>query len=58
MARAVAPNGIVYGQIPADGSEQAKAEFDARMKNPAMKNAVLTSGRSTIRFRPAYTISI
>jgi predicted methyltransferase len=43
MARAVAPNGVVYAQYPADGSERAKANFEARMKNPAMKNVVLLS---------------
>jgi predicted methyltransferase len=43
MARAVAPNGIAYAQYPADGNERAKAAFDARMKNPAMKDAVLLS---------------
>ena len=37
MARAVAPNGVVYAQNPADRRRQAKAAFAARMKNPAMK---------------------
>jgi predicted methyltransferase len=40
MARAVAPNGVVYGQNPADASDKAKAAFAARMQTPAMKNAV------------------
>jgi predicted methyltransferase len=43
MARAVAPNGVVYAQYPADGGERAKANFEARMKSPAMKNVVLLS---------------
>jgi predicted methyltransferase len=43
MARAVAPNGIVYAQYPTDGSERAKAAFAARMKSPAMKDVVLLS---------------
>jgi predicted methyltransferase len=43
MARAVAPNGIVYAQYPADGNERAKANFAARMKSPAMKDVVLLS---------------
>jgi predicted methyltransferase len=40
MARAVAPNGKVYGQNPPDVSEKAKAAFEARLKTPAMKDAV------------------
>jgi predicted methyltransferase len=40
-ARAVAPNGIVYAQYPADGNERAKAAFAARMQSPAMKDVVL-----------------
>jgi predicted methyltransferase len=40
MARAVAPDGIVYGQNPPDLGEKAKAAFEARLKTPAMKNAV------------------
>jgi predicted methyltransferase len=40
MARAVAPNGTVYGQNPPNVSEKAKTAFDARMKTPAMKDAV------------------
>ncbi len=43
MARAVAPNGIVYAQYPADGNQRAKTNFEARMKSPAMKNVVLLS---------------
>ncbi len=35
MARAVAPNGVVYGQNAADMSQKAKATFEARMKSPA-----------------------
>jgi predicted methyltransferase len=41
MARAVAPNGVVYAQFPADGFERARNNFAERMKNPAMKNVVL-----------------
>ena len=40
MARAVAPNGVVYGQNPPGASEKAKAAFEARLKTPAMKDAV------------------
>jgi len=40
IARAVAPGGIVYGQNPADLGEKPKAAFDARLKTPAMKDAV------------------
>jgi predicted methyltransferase len=39
-ARAVAPNGVVYGQNPADLFERAKAAWAARLATPAMKNAV------------------
>jgi len=39
MARAVAPNGMVYGQNPADASDKMKASFDARLATPAMKDA-------------------
>jgi predicted methyltransferase len=39
-ARAVGPNGIVYGQNPPDFSERGKAAFAARLATPAMKNAV------------------
>jgi predicted methyltransferase len=45
MARAVAPNGVVYGQNATDMSQKAKATFEARMKSPAMKNV-------TALFRP------
>ena len=40
IARAVAPGGIVYGQNAADLGEKAKTAFDARLKTPAMKDAV------------------
>jgi predicted methyltransferase len=40
MARAVAPNGKVYGQDAADISERARARYDERAKSPAMKNTV------------------
>ncbi len=40
MARAVAPNGVVYGQNPPDLGDKPKAAFAARMKTPAMKDAV------------------
>lgn len=40
MARAVAPNGVVFAQNPADLGERAKAAFEARLATPAMKNAV------------------
>ncbi len=40
MARAVAPNGMVFAQNPADLGERAKAAFQARLATPAMKNAV------------------
>jgi predicted methyltransferase len=40
MARAVAPNGIVFAQNPADLGERAKAAFQLRLATPAMKNAV------------------
>jgi len=40
MARAVAPNGTVYGQNPPDASEKMKAAFEARMKTPTMKDVV------------------
>jgi predicted methyltransferase len=38
MARAVAPNGIVYAQNAADLGERAKTRFEARLKTPAGKN--------------------
>jgi predicted methyltransferase len=40
IARAVAPDGIVYGQNPSDLGEKPKAAFEARLKTPAMKDAV------------------
>ncbi len=40
MARAVAPNGVVYGQNAADLFERAKVAFEARTKSPAGKNIV------------------
>ena len=39
MARAVAPNGKVYGQFPADGFQKAIDKFNARLKTPAMSDA-------------------
>jgi predicted methyltransferase len=39
MARAVAPNGMVYGQYPADGFAKAIEAFQARLQTPAMKDA-------------------
>src|SRR5579862_4381686 len=39
-ARAVAPNGMVYGQNPADFSPRGKAAFAARLAKPAMKDAM------------------
>src|ERR1700735_3306567 len=39
MARAVAPNGKVYGQFPADGFQKAIDHFNARLKPPAMSDA-------------------
>jgi predicted methyltransferase len=40
MARAVAPDGTVYGQNPPDLGEKARAAFAARLQTPAMKDAV------------------
>jgi predicted methyltransferase len=40
MARAVAPNGVVYGQNPSNLFPKAMAAFQERMKTPAMKDAV------------------
>src|SRR5262245_35930847 len=40
MARAVAPNGTVYGQNPADLFARPKERFEARLKTPAMRNVV------------------
>jgi predicted methyltransferase len=39
MARAVAPNGMVYGQNPPDASDKMKAAFEARLATPGMKDA-------------------
>jgi predicted methyltransferase len=41
MARAVAPGGTVYGQNAADLPARPKERFEARMKTPAMKDAVV-----------------
>ncbi len=41
MARAVAPSGKVYAQNPAGGSPKAKANFEARMQTPVMKNVTV-----------------
>jgi len=41
MARAVAPNGVVYSQNPPDLPEKPKAAFEARSKAPAMKDVVV-----------------
>jgi predicted methyltransferase len=40
MARAVAPNGMVYGQNPPDVGDKLKSAFEARLKTPGMKDAV------------------
>jgi predicted methyltransferase len=40
MARAVAPNGVVYGQNAAGLGERAKTRFQARLATPAGKNIV------------------
>jgi predicted methyltransferase len=40
MARAVAPDGVVFGQNPPDLGAKPQAAFAARMATPAMKNAV------------------
>jgi predicted methyltransferase len=40
MARAVAPNGKVYGQNPPDASDKMKTAFEARLASPGMKDAV------------------
>src|SRR5712672_884051 len=40
MARAVAPNGVVYGQNAPDLGGRAKENFESRMKTPVMKNSV------------------
>jgi predicted methyltransferase len=41
MARAVAPNGKVYGQNAPDLGGRAKEVFEARVKTPAMKDVVV-----------------
>ena len=41
MARAVAPNGVVYSQNPPDLPEKPKTAFEARSKTPAMKDVVV-----------------
>ncbi len=41
MARAVAPNGMVYGQNAPDLGGRAKERLDARMKTPAMARVVM-----------------
>jgi predicted methyltransferase len=43
MARAVAPNGMVYGQNPAGVFPKAKANFEGRMKTAAFKNVTPVS---------------
>ena len=40
VARAVAPNGVVYAQNPPDLGDKLKAVFEARLQTPAMKDAV------------------
>ena len=40
VARAVAPNGVVYGQNAPDLGDRPKAAFAARLATPAMQNAV------------------
>jgi predicted methyltransferase len=40
MARAVAPNGTVYGQNASDLGERPKTRFEARLNTPAGKNIV------------------
>jgi predicted methyltransferase len=40
MARAVAPNGVVYGQNPPDVGDKLKAAFETRLQTPATKDAV------------------
>ena len=39
MARAVAPNGMVWGQYPPDNYPKAVEAFQGRLKTPAMKDA-------------------
>jgi predicted methyltransferase len=40
MARAVAPNGVVYAQNPPTLGDKPKAAFEARLQTPACKNVV------------------
>jgi predicted methyltransferase len=40
MARAVAPDGTVYAQYPADGPQRAVDALKARLQTPAMSDAV------------------
>jgi predicted methyltransferase len=40
LARVVGPGGIVYAQDPPGLPERAKERFDARLRNPALKNIV------------------
>jgi predicted methyltransferase len=40
MARAVAPNGVVFAQNPSDLADRAKTAFEARTATPTMKNVV------------------
>ena len=40
MARAVAPDGKVYAQYPADGPQRAVDALKARLQTPAMRDAV------------------
>ncbi|HEX4408232.1 MAG TPA: methyltransferase [Xanthobacteraceae bacterium] len=40
MARAVAPNGKVYGQNPSDVSDKQKAAFQARLAGPGGKDII------------------
>ena len=40
MARAVGPRGVVYGQNGAELGARPKERFEARLKTPAMQNAV------------------
>src|SRR5581483_4406646 len=39
LARAVAPNGKVWGQYPPDGYQKGIDAFQARLKTPAMSDA-------------------
>jgi predicted methyltransferase len=57
-ARAVAPDGVVYAQNPADLGDKPKTAFAARMTTPAAKNIVADTAPMTIRCRPASAISM